>query len=335
VGGRSFVDEAGKKVVPQARTPYYDMFMEGARTDPRPLWHIQVHPHPKLGIDFERPYVRTSDRAVKRAKRAWRGVDISGNMESRFLYSVLTGSELVPFGYLETPIAVLPIEPTTEGYRIIDADEARQRGFVGLSEWLAKVENIWKRKLGGKAKRMSVYKWLDYWHQLTSQSPKKRFRVVYPGPSATYLVSAVVDTTRATASSRGIEGRRPKLSGLVVDVALFFYQTNNEEEAHYLVATLNSPYLDELIKPLQSTGQFGPRNIHKKPLEFPIPLYDAGNPAHRKLAELSKVCHRKVATVLPALAQKYHSVGKIRSEIKKELRDEIEQIDKLTKQLLR
>ena len=42
------------------------------------------------------------------------------------------------------------------------------------------------------------------------------------------------------------------------------------------------------MKPVQSWGAFGPRNFSKKPLEFPIPKYDPGNPLHRRLAELGQ-----------------------------------------------
>jgi hypothetical protein len=86
---------------------------------------------------------------------------------------------------------------------------------------------------------------------------------------------------------------------------------------------------------MQAKGSFGERHIVKKPLEFPIPLYDPGNPIHRKLADLSKQCHKKVTDVLPTLTQKYDSIGKIRNQIKKILEKEVQQIDMLVKQLFK
>jgi len=77
-------------------------------------------------------------------------------------------------------------------------------------------------------------------------------------------------------------------NGVVVESTLYHYETNNVDEAYYLVAILNSSVLDELIKPMQSKGEFGERDIHKKPLEFPIPRYDPNNDVHRCLSELGR-----------------------------------------------
>jgi hypothetical protein len=50
-------------------------------------------------------------------------------------------------------------------------------------------------------------------------------------------------------------------NGVVVESTLYHYETNNVDEAYYLVAILNSSVLDELIKPMQSKGEFGERDI--------------------------------------------------------------------------
>jgi hypothetical protein len=76
------------------------------------------------------------------------------------------------------------------------------------------------------------------------------------------------------------------------------------------------------------------RDIVKKPLEFPIPRFDPSNSLHQRLSQLSRECHEKVRRILPALLDKYRSIGKIRSEIKNHLRKEIEEINELTKQVL-
>jgi hypothetical protein len=85
---------------------------------------------------------------------------------------------------------------------------------------------------------------------------------------------------------------------------------------------------------MQSTGDFGERDIHKKVLELPIPKYKPENKAHTQLRELAESCSLKVKDLVPSLAEKYDSIGKIRQVIKQELEVEIAQIDQLAKTVL-
>jgi hypothetical protein len=89
-----------------------------------------------------------------------------------------------------------------------------------------------------------------------------------------------------------------KVNGIIIHTTLYLYQTNNEDEAHYLTAVLNSSILNELVKPMQTRGAYGPRHFHKKPLEFPIPRYDSTNPVHRRLSELGKEAREAVCREL-------------------------------------
>jgi len=71
------------------------------------------------------------------------------------------------------------------------------------------------------------------------------------------------------------------LNGIIVESTLYHYETISADEAFYLASLLNSSILDELIKPMQSKGEFGERDIHKKPLEYPIPRYRPEDPVHK------------------------------------------------------
>src|SRR5439155_14934609 len=73
----------------------------------------------------------------------------------------------------------------------------------------------------------------------------------------------------------------------VVEHKLYWGAFDSQEEAEYLVAILNSEAVNEIIKPFQSVGLLGERDIEKKVLELPIPLYGAGNEDQKALAGLS------------------------------------------------
>ncbi|MEM4021032.1 MAG: hypothetical protein QXI18_01465, partial [Nitrososphaerota archaeon] len=198
-------------------------------------------------------------------------------------------------------------------------------------KWLSEAEKIWREKRAEKADRMSIYEWLDYQGKLTSQNPKRKFKVLY-NTSGTYLVSCIVENKPIALK---VGGAKIRINGIVADWKTYWMETDDEAEAYYLSAILNSPLVDGIIKPMQSRGAFGERDIVKKPLELPIPRFDPGNHIHQRLSQLGKECHEKVAKILPALTSKYKSIGKIRAEIKKYLRNELQEIDRLTKQILK
>ncbi|MCS7133090.1 MAG: hypothetical protein NZ918_05185, partial [Aigarchaeota archaeon] len=336
IGERSFFIREGAEVGEIAgigkieRSYYYDSFRQGATIVPKSVWCVEVVKHPRLGVDPKYPYVRTSGRAIERAKSGYEDVKLSGNIESDFLYAAVSGSELVPFGLTGTYLTILPIEASGTGYRMITREEASRRRYEGLSRWLSRAERIWREKRSEKTDRMDIYGWLDYQRKLTSQSPRRRFKVLY-NTSGTYLVSCVVENGPITLK---IDGVRVKVNGVIADCKTYWMETDDVAEAYYLSAILNSPTVDEMIKPMQSRGAFGERDIHKKPLEFPIPKFDPSNQIHQRLSQLGKECHEKVAKILPALTSKYRSVGRIRAEIKKYLEKELREIDRLTKQIL-
>jgi hypothetical protein len=151
-----------------------------------------------------------------------------------------------------------------------------------------------------------------------------------------------------------------KVNGIIIHTTLYLYQTNNEDEAHYLTAILNSSILNELVKPMQTKGAYGPRHFHKKPLEFPIPRYESNNPVHRRLSEFSRearevVC-RELDRVLKELGYRNivdnyydymygfssggrplapNQVGRLRDYIRENVvRDILAEIDRLVIQLL-
>ena len=49
-------------------------------------------------------------------------------------------TDLLPFGYLDYRLIVLPLEPSEKSYRLVNANEARKRGFLHLAQWLEKAQ---------------------------------------------------------------------------------------------------------------------------------------------------------------------------------------------------
>lgn len=330
IGKRSFITEENETFdLREGPSCYYEDFYNGASIVPRGLWFVEIEPHPELGLDPENPPLQTSQRAQKRAKSAYKDLVMKGNVEANFLYRAITGSELVPFGNIDLPIVLLPIEPERKKYRLIDIEEAERRGFPGLAGWVRRAEEEWKTRRGDKAEKMDGYGWLNYQNKLTRQNPQNKFLVVY-NAGGTYLTASII---KQGVDILRIDSQNIEVGNIIADTKVYLYETDNEEEAYYISSMLNSPLLDTLLKPLQSRGQFGPRDFHKKPLEFPIPKYDPSNETHRKLSKLGKDCKDKVLPLAKELSNKYRSIGKIRSEIRKALSTELKEIDNFVEDL--
>lgn len=335
IGQRSFLEseefEKVLRVIEKGkRSHYFESFTQGATIVPRSVWFVEPVVHRMFGIDPTKPSLQTSQRAIDRAKEDYQDVRLKGEVESKFLFKVATGSELAPFCATTLPIAVLPIESDAGNYRIINSEEAQERGFTGLRNWLLEAEKVWETKRGEKADKMDLYAWLNYQNKLTGQSSRARYKVLY-NHSGTYLVSCVLENK---ASTTKFDSSEIKLAGVITDVKAYGFDTSNFQEAMFVCAFLNAPIIDSLIKPMQSRGQWGARDIHKKVLELPIPKFDARDPRHIQLVGLAKEAQAKAEKLVPELETKYSGIAKIRQLIKVQVVEEVLKIDKIVRDLL-
>lgn len=336
-GERSFLSASEEGYIEEQRSLYHSLFRQGATIVPRNFWFVDIKPHPRLGFNPEAPYVETSEASEKTAKETYKGVSFKGNIEKDFLYATLLSTDIVPFGHLDFRTVVLPVMQEAEGYSIIKEKEASKKGFINLSKWLHKAEKMWEEKRSEKAERMDVVDWLDYRHKLSEQK-QTRYKVLYP-TSATYLCGCVVERKRIALETSGQE---LELKDFIADHITYCYETNNNQEAYFIASVLNAPIVDVLLKPMQARGLFGPRHIHKKVWELPIPEFDPSNENHLKLASLGEECTKEVSKLLSkGTATKTctelvsASIGNLRKMIKAELKDEIKEIDGIVRELLK
>jgi SAM-dependent methyltransferase len=330
LGKRSFWS-SGKGIEAEEESFYKNLFKNGATLYPRPFWFVEVKASP-LGFNPSLPPLETAERAKKQAKEAYKGLVLKGNVESRFLYATLLSTNLLPFGHLAYSLVVLPIEPSGAGYVLVTAEEARKRGFFHLAQWLEKVQEEWKSRRGEKAEGFDALEWLDYQRKVTSQAPQVKYRVIYPS-SGTYLCAYVVEDQPIAFD---IGDQNVPVQGFIVDHVTYHFETSIGDEAYYLVAILNAPLTDRLIKPMQARGLWGARHIHKKVLELPIPQFDPSEEAHLELAELGRACTQKVADWLEGGGPgKVRSIGKLRSMVREMLAEELKEIDAWVEPLLR
>jgi len=124
------------------------------------------------------------------------------------------------------------------------------------------------------------------------------------------------------------------VNGFIADHNTYYYETDSADEAYYLSAFFNSPLLDEMKRNLQSKGDFDERDIHKAPLEFPIPKFDPDNSDHQRLADLAREGERQANELLPEAEEQYSGIGWIRRSMRDDLSDVREEIDEIVEGLL-
>ncbi len=328
-GKRSFW-ATGTSAGPQAASYYKTRFAQGATIVPRSFWFVRVKPSP-LGFNPDLPPLETAQRAIEEAKEPYKDVRFEGQVETKFLYATLLSTDLLPFGHFDYRLVVLPIESEGDRYRLIDASEARQRGFLNLARWVEKVEEEWVRLRSTKAERSTALDWLDYRKKLTVQNPQAKYRVLY-NTSGTFLTAAIVEDERLEFE---INGQHIVAQSFAAESVTYHYETTIKDEAYYVAAILNAPTIDKLVKPMQARGLWGPRHFHKKVLELPIPKFDVDNPIHRRLAELGEECSARVTQWLAGGgAGQVKSIGRLRGMAREMLKDELAEIDGLVRQIL-
>jgi hypothetical protein len=333
VGSRSFLDY--KKVVLKAqKSHYYELFRQGATIVPQSCWFVDV-------VDERRDFlvVKSSGRVKVRGKVEHEIPPLP--VEKRFIYGVLTSAEVMPFCHLPPNIAVLPIIPAGSKYKVVTKDLAKNLRYNYLVQWLNKAEEVWNKARGEKRGKMTIYQRLDYQRGISDQNPSAKFKVVYLR-SSKYLAATVVEVERAVKGDL-------KLNGIVAGHTLHYYDTNDVGEAFYLVSILNSSILDELIKPMQSKGSFGERDICKKLFEYPVPKYDSAKPIHKRLSELGMKATNVAQENLPQILKEHgydeklrergvllpQEVATVRRELRERLRDLINKIDDMFLELLK
>lgn len=248
---------------------YYKLFFNGATIYPRNFWFVSFITHPTFGFNPNLPYVRSDEG--NDTKKPWDKVLVEGNVEVESLYATLIGRDILPFGYKRIRPVVLPIIIKDNTIILFNShNDASTNNLSKLSQYLKRVEIEWNKYANLESKKYSVYEWLNYRNKLTNQNPNVSFRVLYVA-TATFLAACVVSIKDPLIID--VEGKAINLKAFIVDTKTWCYDTDDEMEAYYLCSILNSKIVDDWIKPLQNKGQWGERDIHRRPLMLPIPSF--------------------------------------------------------------
>jgi SAM-dependent methyltransferase len=251
------------------KSPYAARFSNGANLFPRLLFRVQPAKASALGVPAGRAAV-TSQRTVSE-KKPWKELpDLTGTVETEFIWPTALGEQVVPFRILPPAQFVVPL--TTKG-DVLGADSPRIDAYPGLADWIRKADDLWKTH---GASKMSLVEQIDHMKKLSQQVPTPGLRVAYAA-SGMHVSAALVTDPR-----------------MIIEHAVYWAAVSSPAEGRYLTGILNSPSLTELVRPLMSYGK-DERHIDKHVWKLPIPLYDPANDLHLEISRLASELADEIA----------------------------------------
>ena len=319
LGDRTALSTSPGRNRPNSPSPYTKRFHQGATILPRNFYFVRID-RPAREIRPEGLYSAVTDpEQAEDAKPPYRDVKLRGQIEGRFLYMTCLSRHILPFAVLSPATIVVPVEADRGSLHVRTAEQLRKDGYREMASWMRKVEIIWKEKRKDKAASQSIYQWLDYQGKLTAQNLNHQHMVLYNAAGTN------ISAAHLNCASLPLQ--------FLVDHKLYWLACSGQEEADYLVAILNSEVVNVAIKPFQSMGLLGERDIHKKLLDLPIPEYDSRRMDHTNIADLGRAIREKAMGLV--LSRPLPStLARQRALVRESFRDEFQEIDKLVVNLL-
>lgn len=270
---------------------YYERFHQGAILSPRNLCFVR----PVQPGGFS-PVMETDPDVNIEAKVPWKGIHLEGYVYPPNLFATLLSKYLVPFGFQRLHLVALPIRFGGSSLRIMREGDFLEYGRADSWRTFFKpAEDKWDELKKSTSQIEDLIDQFNYQGKLTAQRARGGHRVLY-NQNGTHIASCVLNVNGTPASVYGYQTQ-----GFIVDTKTYYFDAEDEGEAHYLCAILNAPSVDKAIKAYQTRGIYkGERDIHRAPFEAcAIPPFDLANPDHRELVRLSKVAHALITQTRP------------------------------------
>lgn len=312
--------------------PYKIKFKQGATIVPRSFYFVELNqevPDDYIGRIIN---IKTSESVKHEAKAPWNGLEFLNRIESGFLFRTALSKSILPFALYKPELVTLPLtieyDQSNRNNKIIKihtSEKLLNLGFLHASKWFTTTERIWDINKTEKNNKINSVNYLNWRNKLTEQNLNSPFLVLY-------------NSSAKDANATVVERSKLDLE-FIVDHKAYVYYTLSLMEAFYLVSILNSTIPNELMKDFQTKGLFGARDVHKKILDVYFPKYDSGEKAHQKLAELGKITSEKVNKYIitnpPTGDLVAMQLGRYRLSIKRNISNELAEIDKYVKKVLK
>ena len=249
----------------EASAAYSGEFRNGATLFPQSL------------VVFERPNSRGRGIVyfdTNPAKGAWRGTNVTSQVEEQFVKQAVFSRLLLPFGTRGHSHIIAPF--AADGANLLEtlpqgADAVHFRPY-----WDA-ADQKW-REISSNRPPHTLVAQVDWLGKLSSQLGKTQPAKVVYNASGSNLVAAVIGSDKITSHNT------------------YWAAFDDPAQAHYLAAVFNASCLRQFFSEVCRASD---RDFMLLPVQnLPIPAFDAGNEHHANLAAQSELAHRRVADLV-------------------------------------
>lgn len=282
---------------------YADFATQGPTIVDRRLFFVSTAPN--RGMFALPDTFETYPRTTSQDKKTYDISTLNGNVvHADNLFSVYLGESLAPYMALTPLTAALPVNKATMTMPLdhsrcpknpktgktrhnacrLDTQELDAR----MQQRWSVMETLWDANKG-KTNKLTLYQRLNYHSILTTQlgylrNPGDRpVRIAYT--SAGRPTAALIEDTKA-----------------VLDAKLYQVACRDLDEAHYLLAIINSDSLADAAKPFCTTNWARKiRDLQKHLWKLPIPEYDAEDDLHIRLSDLGESAVAEARAVIDEL----------------------------------
>ena len=279
------------------KSPYAELSSQGASIVDRRLFFVETVPHTAMIPTEDSTNVKP--RMGKHDKMHYEGQlnQLEGVVSNDNLFDVYLGECIAPYVALEPLKAVLPVHRPTMTMPLSHDDcEGNKHDTCRLevTELHPTMQRRWNnaadlyREAHKNQAIKDLYSRLNHQNILTSQLQ--------------YLRDAINGTAKVRVAYTGIGTPTATIIAddhAILDHALYQTECASEDEAHYLMAVLNSEELAIRAKPLCPTNWAKKiRDFHKHGWKLPISRYDASDPLHVRLSELGGTAEQECKALI-------------------------------------
>ena len=279
------------------KSPYAGLSSQGPTIVDRRLFFVEAVPHtamlPAANTTNVRPRLSTQDKINYDGHLS----QLEGVVHNDHLFDVYLGECVAPYVTLDPLKAVLPVHRPTMTMPL-NHDDCEEDKHDACRLEVAELHSTMQRRWNNAAEMYreahknqaikDLYSRLNHQNILTSQLASLQ------DPIAGDEKTRIAYTTQGEPTSAIVRDHYA-----VIEHKAFQTVCQTEEEAHYIIAILNSNQLASQAKPFCTTNWSKKiRDFHKHAWKLPIPRYDANDPLHIRLSELGATAEQECAALV-------------------------------------
>ena len=299
------------------KSPYAELSNQGPTIVDRRLFFVETVPHtamlPAANITNIRPRLGRQDNMLYEEQLNL----LEGVVSNDHLFDVYLGECIAPYMALDPVKAVLPVHRSTMTMPLNHddcEDDKHDACSLEISALHSTMQQRWNnasaiyREAHESQAIKDLYSRLNHQNILTSQLEYLRGAIAGNG------AIRIAYTTQGEPTAAIIKDNYS-----VLDHKLFQTVCQSAEEAHYVLAIINSNALTKAAETFMTKGLYGARDFHKHGWKLPIPRYDSSDPLHVRLSELGATAEQECAALIAESDIRAKSAGDAQSRAARRL----------------